>query len=107
MYIFPAESTATAAGEFNSAVVARPLSPLKPVTPFPAIVYVIPPVECYALRAIQLDRESSKSRAVVSWFTGPRYNANHSLRDLGHHIIGVVGYVESAGGVDGDITGIT
>src|ERR1035437_6130531 len=49
MYRLPAESTATPKGLFNWALVAGPLSPLKPNVPFPATV-VITPFETLRMR---------------------------------------------------------
>src|ERR1035441_9443990 len=40
-YKLPAESKATPFGEFNWALVAGPLSPLKPGVPFPATVVIV------------------------------------------------------------------
>ncbi len=51
MYRLPAESTATPSGPFNSALVAGPLSPLKPCVPFPATV-VITPFETLRMRLL-------------------------------------------------------
>src|ERR1035441_1467067 len=42
MYRLPVESTATPVGLSNWALVAGPLSPLKPAVPFPATVVIIP-----------------------------------------------------------------
>src|ERR1700676_2354779 len=41
IYRLPAMSTETLSGEFNSALVAGPLSPEYPPTPFPATVVII------------------------------------------------------------------
>jgi len=46
MYRLPAESTATPLGQYNWALVAGPLSPLKPpsrAAPLPATVVIAPP----------------------------------------------------------------
>ncbi len=51
MYRLPAESTATPAGPANAALVAGPLSPLKPHVPFPATV-VITPFETLRMRPL-------------------------------------------------------
>jgi len=42
MYRLPAESTATPLGQNNRALVAGPLSPLKPCVPPPATVVITP-----------------------------------------------------------------
>ena len=42
MYRLPEESNATPKGAFNWALVAGPLSPLKPAVPFPATVVITP-----------------------------------------------------------------
>src|SRR5271168_1593308 len=49
MYMLPAASTATPVGEFNWALIAGPLSPLKPEVPFPATA-VIAPLEIFQMK---------------------------------------------------------
>src|SRR5580658_4888265 len=51
LYRLPAESTATLEGPDNCALVAGPLSPLKPCLPFPATV-VITPFETLRMREL-------------------------------------------------------
>ena len=51
IYRLPAESTATPRGRYNWALVAGPLSPLKPPSPFPATV-VITPFETLRMRLL-------------------------------------------------------
>src|SRR5271169_4031191 len=49
MYRLPAPSAATLRGEFNWALVAGPLSPLKPEVPFPATA-AITPLEIFQIK---------------------------------------------------------
>ena len=51
MYILPEESKQTPLGPYNSAKVAKPLSPLKPAVPLPATV-VIMLVTAFTLRTL-------------------------------------------------------
>src|ERR1700675_47758 len=65
-YRLPAKSTATLEGEFNWALVAGPLSPLKPVVPFPATAVIAPfeTFQMWLLSASAMYRLPAESRAT-------------------------------------------
>src|ERR1035437_9546732 len=75
MYRLPAESTATPWGLSNWALVAGPLSPLKPDVPFPATV-VITPLETSRMR---LSWKSAMNRLPAESTATPTASLNAAL----------------------------
>src|ERR1017187_10719292 len=71
MYRLSEESTATPSGWFNCALVAGPLSPLKPDDPFPATV-VITPFETLRMRELPVSAMYRLPEESTATPDGPR-----------------------------------
>ena len=125
MYRLPAESTATPQGASNSALVAGPLSPLKPARPVSrhggdhsvrdladAVVTGVGDVQVAggihgdAVGIIQLGAGGRAAVAADSLDPVSRHGGDHPIRDLADAAVTGVGDVQVAGGIHGDAGGI-